>query len=131
MAKLLAQTSGLRARIESGQLALPDVRERAEKLWREMLRSKEREIAEIELAAILAAIAEAPAVGVSDLLSQISLIDRTPVTWISALARRLYQERPTNQEIMLSEQRELLWRDKIQFNLKNLTSKNDQLIAAA
>jgi hypothetical protein len=106
MAKLLAQTSGLRARIESGQVTFPDTLKRAEELWREMLRSKERELAEVELAAILAAIAQASIADVSDLLTRISLIDRPSVTWVSALARRLYQERPTNQEVTLSAQRD-------------------------
>jgi hypothetical protein len=109
MAKLLAQTSGLRARIESGQVTFPDTLKRAEELWREMLRSKERELAEVELAAILAAVAEASIADVSDLLTRISLIDRPSVTWVSALARRLYQDRPTNHDITLPVQPQCAW----------------------
>jgi hypothetical protein len=108
MAGLLAQDSGLRTRIKSGELTISAVLQRAKSLWRKVLGSKQREIAEVELAAILAAIGESPCEQVSDFLVQVSMIDQPSVAWLSALARRLNRARPTNQmEIVFSKESEI------------------------
>lgn len=100
MAKLLAHTTGLRERIESGELSTQDVLGRARTLWHDMQRKEERGLEEIELATALAAVAENAADEVSNILVDVSLADRQPVTWVSALARRLYQDRPDYTEIL-------------------------------
>lgn len=99
MAKLLAHTSGLRERIESGEVSTQDVLDRALSLWHDMQSKDGRGLEEIELATVLAAVAENAADEVSAILLEISLADRQPVTWVSALARRLNQDRPDHKEI--------------------------------
>jgi hypothetical protein len=150
MAKSLAGSSGLEKRIKSGEITLHDILQRSLKLWQDMLIKKERGIAEVELAVILAAISENVSVEVSDLLIRVSLADRPPVAWVSALARKFHQERPVNQEIKFSERRGLplkisnfnervptldinipLSQDGIHFTSINLYSDDDQIIAAA
>ncbi|MBA7600097.1 MAG: hypothetical protein GH143_09360 [Calditrichaeota bacterium] len=98
MAKLLAHTSGLRERIYSRELSIKEVLDRALSLWHDMQSKDGRGLEEIELATILAAVAEKSADEVSQILVEISLADRPPVTWVSSLARRLNQDRPDHAE---------------------------------
>ncbi len=101
MAKLLAHTSGLRERIESREVSTQDVLDRALSLWHDMQSKDGRGLEEIELATVLAAVAENAADEVLEILVEISLADRQPVTWVSALARKLNQDRPDHKEIPL------------------------------
>jgi len=98
MAKLLAHTSGLRERIYSGELSIKEVLDRALNLWHNMQIKAQRGLEEIELTTILAAVAEEAADEVAQILVEISLADRQPVTWVSALARRLNQNRRDHAE---------------------------------
>jgi hypothetical protein len=103
MAQGLARASSLQARLDIEELSVRDLVARAKWLWRELLSRNQRDVPEIELAIILAALTDNTAIEVSDLLVLVSLNDRPPVTWISALARRLYQSRAENEEIILWE----------------------------
>src|SRR4051812_18076163 len=101
MAKVLAQTSGLRRRIESGEVTLSVALRYAEDSWQKLLQKEQRDVEEVELAAIITALAHSASEQISAFLIRLAMIDRASVSWVSALARRLYQERPTNQDIRI------------------------------
>lgn len=101
MAKSLAHTSNLVKGMDSGELSLQEVLNRARTLWHDMQSKNLRGLEEIELTTILAAIASNADDEVSAILVEISLADRQPVTWVSALARRLNQDRRDSAESTL------------------------------
>lgn len=103
MAQSLAASSPLRADLKSNRVTVQQVLRYAQKLWGGALGQKQRGLEEIELAVILAILQESSIEAVDELLIRMSVIDRPPVSWISALARRLYQERASNQEIRIAQ----------------------------
>ena len=128
MAKSLAESSGLRDQIWTGVLSVQDALSRSRFLWSRVMRSAQRSLSEIELAAILAAIAETSSDEVSDILVQLSLQDQHSTAWISALARHLHQERPRNELCILPETslgEEVTWWDS------GRSSAGNQLLVAA
>jgi len=98
LSKTSFATQELRRALTIGAVTAPMLIERADRLWRQLLQVKQRDLPEVELATILATLAITAVPEVSKLLERISLIDGPSVAWISALARRLLQERPTNQD---------------------------------
>lgn len=81
---------------------------RARTLWAQVVRSQRREPVEAELAVLLTALARMAVYGVDDLISAIALHDRPPGTWLSALARRVWRERPSTGTIGIDSSRTLL-----------------------
>ena len=57
----------------------------------------------MELALILPILSETAVGEVDNLLIRISTTDKSPVSWISALARRLYHERASNQDLQVAK----------------------------
>ena len=97
MAKQISVSSGLHARLTSNELTLDAIMARANRLWQDARKIQQRGLEEVELAVILATISRYTADTVAKLVDQISLTDNPAVTWISALARRLRHENPTNE----------------------------------
>jgi hypothetical protein len=95
-AKSLANTSALKDHFKSGLLSLEQLIDRARELHHQIARKACREIEEVELAIVLAIIAEAASEKVSALLVEFSLSDNGALVWTSALSRKLYQERANN-----------------------------------
>jgi hypothetical protein len=93
MANLLAQPilGRLREEPDSANRAV----ERSRRLLQELLLAGTRDLPEVELAALLAALSQTGIREVGKLLDEVGLLDAAPVLWISALARRLRQARVT------------------------------------
>lgn len=96
MAKRAAASSLIPALVRSEPESLPRVIRRANVLWAELLKSGQRDVPEFELAIILCVLAPTGDMRARDFLTALSLADRGNATWISALARRLRQENPSN-----------------------------------
>ncbi|HEU0009072.1 MAG TPA: hypothetical protein VFT34_04565 [Verrucomicrobiae bacterium] len=96
MAAQLAHETALRNRFESGLVSLKEMLNRAKELRARLAAKKQRDLEEVELAIIVAICSETPSEAASELLVELSLNDQPPLTWISALARRLFQERAAN-----------------------------------
>lgn len=103
MAKSLAATSRLRSALYASQVTTKELFMHAEGLWRQLVGQKQRDLPEVELALILATLGETAVGEVDNLLIRISMTDKAPVSWISALARRLYHERASNQELQVAK----------------------------
>jgi len=96
MAGQLAYETTLRNQIESGLVSTDDLLNRARELRAQLAAKKQRDVEEVELAIIIAITSEIASETASELLIELSLNDQPPLTWISALARRLFQERAAN-----------------------------------
>jgi hypothetical protein len=90
--------SRLVSKIRENPFLIPQLLDTARRLWRSLLCSVQRDVPEVELALLLSLLARTADPRVDPLLIDLSLIDRGPVTWISALARRLLGERTSNTE---------------------------------
>ena len=91
----IAQDSaaGLVKKLQPVPLRWQRVLDRANRLWQEAVRGTRRESSEVELAVLLSALAQTAIPNVDRLLATVSLIDRPPVAWLSALARNLRMHR--------------------------------------
>ena len=91
----IAQDSaaGLVKKLQPVPLRWQRVLDRANRLWQEAVRGTRRESSEVELAVLLSALAQTAIPNVDRLLATVSLIDRPPVAWLSALARNLRMQR--------------------------------------
>lgn len=91
----IAQDSaaGLVKKLQPDLLQWQRVLDRANRLWQEAARGTRREPSEVELAVLLSALAQTAIPNVDRLLATVSLIDRPPVAWLSALARNLRMHR--------------------------------------
>ena len=91
----IAQDSaaGLVEKLQPVPLRWQCVLDRANRLWQEAVRGTRRESSEVELAVLLSALAQTAIPNVDRLLATVSLIDRPPVAWLSALARNLRMHR--------------------------------------
>jgi len=99
IAKNIATQSGVSAQLQANSdLAMP-LLVRARQLWRRILLNACRDVPEFELAVLLPVLAKTALPEVSDFLLSLASIDRHNCAWISALARRLCQERPTNVDL--------------------------------
>ena len=96
LAKSLAKASALADYLESGLINDVDLLNRCRELRNVLAAKKQRDVEEIELAVIMAILADVPTEAVSDLLLEFSVYDQSPLTWISALARKLVQDRAFN-----------------------------------
>lgn len=99
VAKSLAQSSTIRRNLELNLITVQDLINHADYLWRLVLKSRQRDIPEVELATILPIIANFATDEASEFLMRLSILDQPPATWISALARQLLNHRPANQLI--------------------------------
>jgi hypothetical protein len=96
IAKSIADSSALNENLRSGAISVEDLVRRVRLLWATLLTKRTREVAEAEVAIILAVLGQTAANGASELLVELSLNDQAPVTWISALARQLYRDQAAN-----------------------------------
>ena len=131
VAKSLAHSSELREYLQAGRLDVEHLIAHARELRGNLNGKKQREIEEVELAIVLAVLATNASEEVSDLLIESSLNDQQPLTWISALARRLYQQRGANEIVVLPLQQTSVGFQWSINQSKVLTSANIELQVAA
>ena len=96
MAKQAAQRSKLSDRLRVEPTIIPEMLQHAKGLWRTLRGSTQRDVPEVELAILLALLAETGLRDIDSLLVDLSLVDSPTVAWIGALARRLLHARPRN-----------------------------------
>jgi hypothetical protein len=95
-ARSLAEGCALKEHLESGLLGVSDLVQRARELRGYLACRQHREVEEVGLAIILSTLADTASEEVSDLLVSLSVFDKAPLAWMSALARKLYQDRALN-----------------------------------
>jgi hypothetical protein len=96
MARRFASQSALAEHFGCGLVTLEELITRATQLRGQSSGKDCRDIEEVELALILTILAGAASEQISELLVDVSLYDKLPMTWISALARKLYQGRASD-----------------------------------
>ena len=101
MAKRAAARSQLHGDLKTAPEMIPRVVRRAKELWRTLRRSGQRDVPEIELAVLLAMLAQTSTPEVDELLVDLSLVDSPTVAWAGALARKLLHERAGNKELSM------------------------------
>lgn len=97
MAKSLAANWPERQALHRGAVTPEDLIKEAAEEWATLIAQDERDVSEVKLAVLLSVISDTALTEVDDLLLRISVQDRPPVAWVSALARRLFRERSANQ----------------------------------
>lgn len=97
-AKSLSFASQLKQYLDLSIFTDDDLLKEADSLWRQILQKDKRDIPEIKLAILLPLAAEFASDKASNILLDIALQDRSPASWVSALARHLFNNRRTNIE---------------------------------